>query len=185
MAERQAHGKKYEQVIAERYRSQNIEVYTDTKCYTNEWDGMFKGLPISIKNPTFGASIEMADLFRNANKKSNFYLFVGFHAPDDKYKLVEEHVLLIPYEWYTSLFVKDLLPYFKRLIINISNSYEDDGRWKAGCKLLRQYWDKYSLDIINPYFKRDHKSQKRMQCAIPNTKFYKYFIPYEVNINGA
>lgn len=184
MAERQIGGFKYEDVIRDRYKDQGIIVYTkeDKKKYTYEWDGIFQGKPISIKSESIGTDVEMADLFRNANKTQDFYLFVGFHDPE--YNWIENYVMYIPVAWYRTLFCYDLLPYFRRLIKNITNDYADDERWKKGCALLRKYWKKYTPNIIRPRFKRDHKNQKRMQCAINNKDFYKYFLPYEVKLDA-
>lgn len=51
-------------------------------------------------------------------------------------------------------------------------------------KAQKARWQKETNNLIRPRFKRDHKNQKRIQCAINNKDFYKYFIPnYGVELN--
>lgn len=178
MAERQNHGFKYQDIIYERYP----DIDHSGLGYTDEWDGMLHGIPVSIKSESVGSDVEMADFFRNANKKTGFFMFVGFH--DSNYNYVEEYVLYIPINYWRSLFCQNLMPYFKRLLQNITNDYADDQRWKKGCNLLRNYWQKYTSNIIRPRFKRDHKDQKRMQCAINNGDFHKHFLKFGVELDA-
>ena len=53
----------------------------------------------------------------------------------------------------------------------------DDEKWTEGRKILSAKWEEQTSNLIRPRFKRDHKTQKRMQCAINYTDFYNYFIP--------
>jgi hypothetical protein len=63
----------------------------------------------------------------------------------------------------------------------ISNSKNDDNKWREFVKKYKKLHGKDAL--LQPRFKRDHKSQKRIQCAI-NRKYYqttfcKLFTPLE------
>lgn len=70
---------------------------------------------------------------------------------------------------------------FKTLLSSITNNRKDDERWKNEINLLKKEWKNSTPNLIRPRFKRDHKKQKRIQCAINNKDFYNYFIPkYEV-----
>lgn len=54
-------------------------------------------------------------------------------------------------------------------MITISNDRKDDAKWKEFCK---KYKTIYGEDaVISIRFKRDHKKQKRIQCAISYTNF--------------
>ena len=70
------------------------------------------------------------------------------------------------------------------MLHNITNDREDDEKWKEMIKTQKIRWQKETKNLIRPRFKRDHKSQKRVQCAINNKDFYNYFIPtYGVELN--
>ena len=76
------------------------------------------------------------------------------------------------------------LEYFSEMLHNITNDKEDDEKWKEMIKTQKTRWQKETNNLIRPRFKRDHKSQKRVQCAINNKDFYNYFIPtYGVELN--
>ena len=53
---------------------------------------------------------------------------------------------------------------------------KDDALWKQQITLLRKEWSEKTPNLVRPRFKRDHKKQKRVQCAINNKDFYNYFI---------
>ena len=60
----------------------------------------------------------------------------------------------------------------------------DDEKWKEGRIALTDKWKEQTTNLIRPRFKRDHKTQKRMQCAINYSDFYEYFIPkYRKELN--
>ncbi len=173
--ERQAHGFSFEQYAREKY---NVKL---NENYTGKWDGSYNGEPISIKTEKFGSDVEMADIFRNMNVDSDFYLLVGFWE-DNKDNVVEERLLHINGGEYSNLFNKEMSGQFKDLLDNITNDKSDDARWKKEITALKKEWQDSTPNLVRPRFKRDHKSQKRIQCAINNKDFYNYFIPkYEVN----
>ena len=173
--ERQAHGFSFEKYAREKY---NIELNDN---YTGKWDGSYNGEPISIKTEKSGSDVEMADIFRNMDVNSDFYLLVGFWD-EKKDNIVDERLLHINGGEYSSLFNKEMSPKFRDLLDNITNDKSDDARWKEEITALKNEWKDSTPNLVRPRFKRDHKSQKRIQCAINNKDFYDYFIPkYEVN----
>lgn len=169
IGERQIHGFNYEQSIFARFNIQPSETYT------SEWDGYLNGIPVSIKLEKYGSDIELADYFRNSQKTSDFYLFVGFWE-GQKDNIVEEHILFINGSEWHELFNEEFNQKFRDLLDNITNSYEDDVKWKKNITTLRSEWRNKTDNLIRPRFKRDHGSQKRIQCAINNRDFYNYFI---------
>ena len=169
MAERQQHGFNFEQHIKEKYQV----ILNDG--YTNKWDGLLNEVPVSIKLEQYGSDVELADYFRNSQIEENFYLIVGFWQ-GTKDNIVEEHVLLINGAEYHKLFDLSFNERFKELLANISNDKKDDALWKKQITLLRKEWSEKTPNLIRPRFKRDHKKQKRIQCAINNKDFYNHFI---------
>lgn len=137
--------------------------------------GYLNNIPVSIKLEKYGSDIELADYFRNSRKTEDFYLFVGFWE-GQKDNIVEEHILYINGNEWHELFNEEFNQKFQDLLTNITNSYEDDAKWRKNIGILRTEWRNKTLNLIRPRFKRDHGSQKRIQCAINNKDFYNYFI---------
>ena len=124
----------------------------------------------------------MADIFRNMNISSDFYLIVGFWE-NDKTNIIKEYVLYIDHKDYEELFNFNMIEKFKNLLNNISNDKSDDVKWKSQITYLINVCKYTTPNLIRPRFKRDHKSQKRIQCAINNKDFYNYFLnKYEVKL---
>lgn len=137
--------------------------------------GYLNNIPVSIKLEKYGSDIELADYFRNSRKTEDFYLFVGFWE-GQKDNIVEEHILYINGNEWHELFNEEFNQKFQDLLTNITNSYEDDAKWRKNIGTLRTEWRNKTPNLIRPRFKRDHGSQKRIQCAINNRDFYNYFI---------
>lgn len=166
--ERQRKGFEYEKEIIERFSLRKEE------CYTGKWDAYYNNIPVSIKYEKFGSDVELADFFRQAAIQEDFYLMCGFDNG-------EEHLLFIPYKEWHKLFDSSFEPRFKTLLSSTSNERKDDTNWKNEIAILKKEWQSRTPNLIRPRFKRDHKKQKRVQCAINNKDFYEYFIPrYEV-----
>lgn len=179
MSERQKHGFNFEQYVKEKY-----QIILSNE-YTSKWDGVLNTIPVSIKLEQYGSDIELADYFRNSQIEENFYLIVGFWQ-GTKDNIIEEYILLINGEEYHKLFDLSFNERFTELLVNISNDKKDDILWKQQITLLRKEWSKKTSNLIRPRFKRDHKKQKRIQCAINNKDFYNYFIPkYNTHIKEA
>ena len=143
--------------------------------YTDKWDGMVNGIPVSVKVSKYGGDVEMADYFRNEANTEDFILIVGFWE-GAKDNFVETYALYIKGDEWAGLFHKETGAKFKELITTITNSYDDDAKWKASIKELKKEWSAHTSNLIRPRFKRDHKTQKRIQCAINNGDFYNVFL---------
>lgn len=175
--ERQAHGFNFEKEI--------IKFWNMKKTgYRDEWDAFYKDIPVSIKYRKLGHNVEMSDIFRNANKKENFLLIVGFWKNNKgKKELVEIHYLYINKNYWNKNFNKNTLNKIKNVFDGISNSYSDDKLWKERLKEYNNIWNKDNT-IIQTHFKRDHKKQKRIQCSIKIKDFYEILVPhYTVDLN--
>lgn len=172
MGARQQHGFNFESYIKETY---HIEDCSEGH-YTYKWDGMLNGEPVPIKTEQLGSDIEMASFQRNAENTDNFYLIVGFWE-DSKDNIVSIETLYVQGNEWHSLFNQDIVNKCSQLINTITNDYADDEKWKQARLALTKEWKENTQNLIRPRFKRDHKSQKRMQCAINNKDFYSYFIP--------
>lgn len=168
--ERQSHGFNYQAEIIKRYD------LIEDKNYTGKWDAYFEDIPVSIKCPRLGGDIELADFFRQSAINQDFYMIIGFH--DDKYNIVEEYILYFTKEEWKKFFTDEMNFKFKELLNNCSNDHSYDTIWKEKTALLKKEWVQKTNNLIRPRFKRDHKTQKRIQCAINNKDFYKYFIPH-------
>lgn len=110
------------------------------------------------------------------NIEQNFYLIVGFHNKAND--IIEEYILYINKENWKEMFDSSFEFKLKKLLEECSNDYSYDNIWKRKITALRKAWIAATPNKIRLRFKRDHKKQKRIQCAINNKDFYKYFIPH-------
>jgi hypothetical protein len=170
--ERQSHGFKFEAYVKEKFNIQSCP----EGHYTYKWDGMINGYPVSIKTEALGSDIEMASFIRNASNLDDFYLIVGFWQ-GSKDNIVSIETLFISGQEWHNLFNEDIVQECQNFLNEITNDVSDDEKWTEGRKLLTQKWQENTSNLIRPRFKRDHKTQKRMQCAINYSDFYNYFIP--------
>lgn len=178
MSERQSHGFIFEQQIIEKYN------LIPSNNYTAEFDAYTPtGIGVSIKCMKYKTDIELSDIFRNASRSQDFYLIVGFWF-ESKTNIVETHCLFIPYQEWNSFFDQQLLKDMKNFLQVISNNYSDDLLWRNTISQFKKEWASKTNNFIRPRFKRDHKKQKRIQCAINNKIFYSHFLPlYEKDIS--
>lgn len=169
--ERQAHGFIFENDIINKY---NIQKNCD---YTGKWDGyLASGIPVSIKHIKRGNAIDLADLFRQAAITEEFILIIGFYdniTPDDIY------ILHFPAgQWHNYfLDVSNFEDKFKNALASVSNNSSDDAKWSLLRKECVNFWKQNTSGYITVNGKRDHKTQKRWQCSINKTNFFKEFLP--------
>lgn len=194
MGARQQHGFDYENHVIKKFGLVGSDNYlSKDDAYSIEKNGEI--YPIQTKCIKLGSPIDMGSFERNRDKDVDFALVVGFW---DRgiigRELVEEHLLTIDVDWWKDLFkapdgfYKDINAFLK----HISNDEKDDMMWTEGCNYYKSVWkdswkdyalpfsekwgEVYTRRLIIPRFKRDHKNQKRIQCAIPNELFYKHFL---------
>lgn len=170
--ERQIHGFQFENYIK---KYLNISDCPNGH-YTYKWDGILNNYPVSIKTAKYGTDIEMASFLRNAQNTEDFYLIVGFWE-GEKNNIVETYILFIPGEEWHKLFNEQIVQECIDFLGSVTNDVSDDKKWEIGRNILKEKWINETCNLIRPRFKRDHKTQKRMQCAINNNDFYNYFIP--------
>lgn len=168
--ERQKHGFLYEQAVIEKYH------LVKSNDYTAEWDAFSNsGIPVSIKLEKYGSDIEMADFFRNAKNTKSFYLVVGFWY-EKKNNIRDEQIVLIPGDEWHNFFPEYFVEHFHNMLDDITNDSSDDDKWRHMMRGARKEWGDKTQNLVRPRFKRDHKTQKRIQCAINNKDFYDYFV---------
>jgi len=169
MAERQAHGFKYEQDVVSRFGLIKAE------GYTNKDDAYYKQTPVQVKCIKKGSSIDLGDYFRNASKNDDFILIIGFWE-GSKSNIVEEYALYIDHNKWNKLLRYEFVGSMFEQMKLIRNDKLDDDVWKTFRETHKLQYN-YGYDRkIQLRFKRDHKSQKRIQCAINKTDFYDYFL---------
>ena len=166
--ERQNHGFIFEDYIINKYNLIKEIKYTGTyDAYTKD------GIPVQIKLEKYNSDIEMADIFRNSQVNSDFILIVGFWS-ENKNNIIEQRTVYFKKEDYLSFFNQELLKEFESFLKGITNDYSDDIKWKKQITLFKEEWQLKTPNFIRPRFKRDHKKQKRIQCAINNKDFHNY-----------
>lgn len=170
--ERQGHGFKFEKLAKSMFDIQPCP----KGHYTYKWDGVLNGYPVSIKTECNGTDVEMASFLRNATNTDSFYLIVGFWEGSKDNIVTIETLFVDGDEWHT-LFSQEIVQDCQDFLREITNDYSDDDKWKVGCAALQSRWKQETPNLVRPRFKRDHKNQKRMQCAINYSDFYNYFIP--------
>lgn len=169
MSERQIHGFVYEKSFIEK---NNL---TKEEKYTHPFDAYDENKnPYQIKTIKKGSSIDMGDYFINSRKEKNFFLVVSFWE-GKKDNIVETYKLFIDCEKWNSLLSFDKKEEMKNWIKNkVSNDYCYDNQWKEEVKKWKEEYGKDRK--ISLRFKRDYKTQRRIQCAINNSVFYSFFL---------
>ena len=179
--ERQAHGFSYQAEKIKQYNLSTIDPATGEELlYTDKWDAFYNNIPVQIKDKKIGGNIELADIFRQSETTEDFILIVGFWEKE-KTNIIEEHILYINGNEWHSYFDPICLDKYQTLLKTITNDHSDDAKWTQAINQLRKEWSQATPYLIVPRPKRDHKNQKRIQCAINKVVFYKHFLPkYEV-----
>lgn len=169
--ERQKHGFVYQSNVIKKFN------LSEQKGYTSEYDATYKQTPVQIKCSKYGSSLELGDYTRNKKKNKDFILAIGLWQLNDTYEnklkiITNEYMLYIEHCKYTQQ-----LGYYNEYIETlmyeefkqITNDIKDDSVWKSFCKKYKLSWRRDNKISIR--FKRDHKHQKRIQCAISWSNF--------------
>lgn len=159
MAERQKHGFSYEQSVIMRHSM------SKSNTYTAVYDAKWNGNNVSIKCEKYKTDIELGDYFRNASTVTDFVLYVGFWQ-GAKDNIVYERIIKINGERFHQLFYQPINEKLKTLLKTITNDKSDDKKWSTEIKMFKKEWEANTNNLIRLRFKRDHKKQKRIQCAI-------------------
>jgi len=165
--ERQGHGFDNEELLKKRF---GLTKYTDEKSndYTSKYDAVAPdGIPVSIKTEALGSDIELGDYFRNSRITDDYYMIVSFWE-GKKDNIVKNLFVLIPGTKWTTFFDSQWDDKIRKLISEASNERSYDAEWTRRRKELAA---EYGTQFIRLRPKRDHKSQKRMQCAISYKEF--------------
>jgi len=183
LAERQEHGFIFEKKICKDlcYTIWEDWVKKSGVCpdgmYTSKWDGIDENngnKPVQIKTIQVNGSIEFGDIFRNSNMTENFILIVGFWK-GKKENIVETIKIHVDYIKWNKLLEWNNYEELHNWIKNeVSNSKSYNSKWKEYCLYYKELWGKKR--IFQPRFKRDSKSQRRIQCGISYNKFYKFIV---------
>lgn len=177
--ERQRHGFVFEDFVEKEYGVDRSEGH-----YTSQWDGSLNGHPVSIKTAKLGSEIGLADFRRNAENTESFYLFVGFWEGSPQ-NIVNVEVLFIDGKQWNKLFPAKFTNEFYYILNLVSNDRSDDVLWRGLIGQAKEAWESETSNLVRPRFKRDHGTQKRVQCAINYKDFYSYFMPrYSVSLKG-
>jgi hypothetical protein len=157
--ERQGHGFDYQRQLCERYNLSSDDNYTGI------WDAYRQdGTPCVVKTFKQNSEIPLADIFNNVSRDKDFYLMYGVWK-GKKSNIVEEKVILVDVEKWKELFTWEHFEELKHWIKNVvSNSYDYDTTWKSEVKEWKEKWGEER--IVQPRFKRDHKTQRRIQSAV-------------------
>lgn len=166
-SERQKHGFIYQSNVIKKYN------LLEQKGYTAEYDATYKNIPVQIKCSKYGASLELGDYRRNKMKNKDFILAIGLwkNVPANKmitneYMLYIEHCKFTRHLGYYNDYIETLMyEEYKQ----ISNHKADDAVWKQFCTKYKTFWK--ADNKISIRFKRDHKKQKRIQCAVSWNNF--------------
>lgn len=162
-SERQKHGFVYQSKVIKKFN------LLEQKGYTAEYDAVYKNIPVQIKCSKYGGSLELGDYRRNKCKSKDFILAIGLWQNTNTFSkiITNEYLLYIEHYNYTKH-----LGYYNDYIEtrmyeefrDITNHREHDDKWKQFCTKYKSLWKKDNK--ISLRFKRDHKKQKRIQCAI-------------------
>src|SRR5699024_2868058 len=123
--------------------------------------------------------VYMGDINRNATLTHNFILIIGFwETGSDGGKVFDDDIILyINKELWLEQFPKDVVSKMNTVFEGITNSYADDSLWIERRKTYNKEWNDCKTGI-NIHFKRDHKTQKRIQCSIRREFLSEILIPY-------
>lgn len=200
--ERQAHG-----LFLEAYLADRLPSFTKSEGYTDEHDGTFETndttLAVSVKNTSKYGEICLGSFSRIISSYDSTLFIDGRHDP----RVQMPDKILIHYlpSGFASVLlegqvedIQNLVDKFEQEMFSDDNlhiqemrqEYEDDGLsfndyefdpyWTDGRKaFIREYKEMFDGEEywIHPRPKRDHKSQKRLQCAIPK-RFRSIFAQY-------
>lgn len=162
--ERQKHGFDYEKQIIARERlipspKYNGPIDAYKQCGPAR-------IPVSIKLTKLGGEICLGSYPDARIVKDDFILHLGFWN-GTKTNIVDERAYFIPAQkWRDQCHYTEHKSMMEELKLQ-TNLREDDDKWKEYMARHQDAWDREQFRYLRLRFKRDHKSQKRIQLAIP------------------
>ena len=167
---RQEHGKVYERKIIAEFNM------TPTVSDTDEWDAYYGDYPVQIKFSRVKTNaMELADFFKFLTiPDGDFILIHGTYKNSHTHEETSRRAWVINGAKWKTLFTcsTELQKSIKDGLKSISNSYEDDQRWSEMVAQWKRKWGWNRVVSLN--FKRDHKTQKRLQCNIKFSELDKF-----------
>lgn len=158
---RQQHGFNFESTVIEKYSLRK------SVQYLAHFDALTQDdIPVQIKIAKDKSEICLGSFSRNLEISRNFVLYIGIWK-NEKNNIVREISLFIDHKKWIELITS---PNYETIInefMDFSNLKEDDERYKNFVKNVKKEWGDRPISLR---FKRDHKTQKRIQLAIPFKK---------------
>lgn len=181
MVEVQAHGFSFEKWVRDHFFSG----YAGT--YMQKWDVhpdhnihdavpiQFQKLPVSVKTAKLGSPIGLGDVLRQRQIDHDFLMIVGFweqRTPTEKW-IVDIGCAAFDSASWQSLWGKLTLAEIQQIDRVVKNM----GEHYSTVRVKAQQWKMLpavgtSTLVINP--KIDSKTQRRIQCSLPYSSFWKY-----------
>lgn len=163
--EEQKHGFEYEKYFCEKTGAILSNNYRD------KFDAYLNNIPIQIKYMKENTEICMGDFFRQSQIDTDFILHIASwknNINNQKELCSNSLTFFIEAKKWKSefdFFPPILMEEMKTEFSLITNLVVDDDRFHEYTKKYHKYFEGKFIQLR---FKRDHKSQKRIQCAIPN-----------------
>lgn len=174
--ERQGHAYAYEDYVIERYN------FRKEPNYLSEWDAYTEdGTPVQIKMHENKKSLHLSGFENNMNRNRDFLLIEGIweYNQSKEKQIIQENIYLIPIKFWKKQFPERESQLMLNIFNGIDNTQNTDSLWKYRLKQFKDDWN--TIDsIITPYFKRDKKGQKRIQCGVNYTN-QKHLQQFKIN----
>lgn len=183
MGARQNHGLEYEKNLAERFGFKPWTFLDGSTSYTAPFDAMAPddSGPVSIKTKHIGSAVELGSWHVQSRITDDFYMAVSFWG-GEKNEIIGEKFLFVPADVWHKEFPEKWREPITKLIRDAKNDRSYDDIWKEKREELTAAYEEDRIErngIIQLAPKRDHKTQKRMQCSIPYDKFVQFAETYE------
>ena len=181
MAEVQAHGFSFEKWVRDHFFSgyqgsymQKWDVHPGDKIHDSV-PTQFNKLPVSIKTAKLGSPIGLGDLIRQRQIDHDFLMIVGFW---EQRTASEKWIVDIGCAAFDSASWQNLWGQLTLDdILRIDKLVKKQGEHYSTVRLKARQWKaspavQTSTLVINP--KIDSKTQRRIQCSLPYTIFWKF-----------
>lgn len=172
-------GMRYENILEQRFdwkpMPKGHEFDFQSKSELKTW--------ISSKSRKIGGELCLADYARNRNKTQGFLLCASSYKGTIE-TIIDEHFRWCDPEKWAPFFAFSHYDEMFAEWDTITNSHDDDEKSTACQEKYQALWEQESPDgkprLVKLRFKRDHKTQLRIQCAVPRAsvpEFLSHFPP--------